>query len=85
MLAEKISQEYADVFGAEATTKVRSIEHNTEAYMTVNIVNSTVKASEVDRVAAELCGMSDCSCHPLPINGDRVVNAHGEEYTIIEG
>lgn len=85
MLAEKISQEYADVFGSEATTKVRNETHHTEAYMTVNITDSTVKASEVDRVAAELCGMADCSCHPVQIYGGRVVNAHGEEYIIIEG
>lgn len=68
-----------------ANTLVRNDLHNAQAYMSVNIFDSTVTSSEVDRVAAELCGMSDCACHSVPLNGDRVVNAHGEEYVIIEG
>lgn len=85
MLAEKISKEYAEIFGEMATTQVRNNFHGTQAAMWVDITESTVKASEVDRLAAELCGMSGCTCKSVPMNGDRVVNVHGEEYTIIEG
>lgn len=85
MLAEKISAEWKEVLEEEANTLVLNETHQTQAYMRVNVFDSTVRSSEVDRVAAELCGMADCSCHPVQIIGDRVVNAHGEEYTIIEG
>jgi len=84
----KNNSEIKNFFGeildlSKMTVQVHNDLHNTTAYLWVNGENNTVAADEVDRVAQELCGMSDCGCHSVPTNGDRVVDANGDEWEII--
>lgn len=55
--------------------------HNTEAKIRLN-ENGHVNAEGVDKAAQKLCGMEDCTCHPVPLNAGKIVDVQGKSYEI---
>ena len=65
------------------SVKICNDVHNTTTYMTVNAEQETVTGDEIDRVARELCGMDDCSCQSVPINGRSAIDTDGNSWVIV--
>ena len=60
---------------------LRNEFHGTEVTIRLN-ARGKVHARTLDRAAKKLCGMKDCACVPVQLNGDRVVDVTGKQYDI---
>jgi hypothetical protein len=60
---------------------LRSEFHRTETTVPVQS-DGTVLADNIDMAGQQLCGMEDCQCHPIKLNGFCVVDVNGNCYEV---
>ena len=60
---------------------IRNEFHNTE--VEIEVKHGCVSESALDAASKVLCGMSDCTCGAVPMNGYCVRGADGRFYDVI--
>jgi hypothetical protein len=67
----------------QMTVIIENHFHHTQARLWVNGEDMTVQAGEVDRIAAELCGIDSCFCQSVPVSGNSVVDVEGNSWEVV--